>query len=1043
MWLSDTSVQRPVFATVISLGLVAFGVLSFSLLPLREYPDVTPPVVSISTSYPGASAEVVENRVTTVIEDEISGIEGVKSVRSSSQDGRSYINLEFVLGRDIDAAANDVRDRVARALRDLPEGVRPPEVRKQDSDAWPVMYINVVSSELDRMELTDYTERYIADRFAVIPGVANASVYGARPAMRIWIDRLALAARNLAVTDIESALTRENVELPAGRLETADRQLTVRVARGYESAQDFRELVIARGDDGHLIRLGEVATVEVAPLDHRSVYRANGLPTVSIGIVKQSTANTLEALEAVKEEIARVNESIPEHMRLTTGSDDSVFIREAVNSVYRTIAVTTVLVSLVILVFLGSLRTMAIPAVTIPVCLVSAFIALASFGYTVNLITLLALVLSIGLVVDDAIVVLENIHRRIEEGEPPLVAAYRGARQVAFAVIATTAVLVAVFAPILFLTDNIGVIFGELVITITAAVVFSSVLALSLTPVMCSKFLRSAGRENRLSRAIDAGFSALRRGYARVLRWLIAHPWVAVPVAAGALASAYLLFEAVPQEYVPAEDQGTFMARFSGVEGVGMERMKNDALKLEVPALQMVNEGIAEVVVMAVPGWGGGGTNSGVIMVVMKPWRERTVTTQEAADRATAAWQETPGVRAFAFMRSGLSGYGSGQPVQLVLGGPDYDTLAEWRDVIFERAREFPGLTRVDSNLKETRPQAIVRIDKNRAADLGVSVQNIGRTLSTMMSEQRITTYVKDGQEYDVILQARDDQRASAADLANIYVRSDRSGELVPLANLIRVEERAGPGTLNRYNRLRSITISANLGPETALGDALAYLEQIVRESFPGQARIDYQGESLEYQEASGGLAFLLAMSLLVVFLVLAAQFESFVHPLVILVTVPLAVTGALLGLYLTGSSINIFSQIGIVMLIGIASKNGVLIVEFINQMRDAGRSFEEAIIEGASIRLRPVVMTTISTVMGSIPLILATGAGSESRIVLGIVVFSGVSLATLLTLFVVPSFYALLARRTGSPQAVSRRLANYLGRSDQPEGEPVGLSGS
>ena len=1042
MWLSDTSVQRPVFATVISLGLVAFGVLSFSLLPLREYPDVTPPVVSISTSYPGASAEVVENRVTTVVEDEISGIEGVRSVRSSSQDGRSYINLEFDLGRDIDAAANDVRDRVARALRDLPEGVRPPEVRKQDSDAWPVMYINVVSSELGRMELTDYTERYIADRFGVIPGVANASVYGARPAMRIWIDRLALAARNLTVNDIESALTRENMELPAGRLETDDRQLTVRVARGYESAQDFRQLVIARGDDGHLIRLGEVATVEVAPLDHRSVYRANGLPTVSIGIVKQSTANTLEALEAVKEEIARVNESIPEHMRLTTGSDDSVFIREAVNSVYRTIAVTTVLVSLVILVFLGSLRTMAIPAVTIPVCLVSAFIALASFGYTVNLITLLALVLSIGLVVDDAIVVLENIHRRIEEGEPPLVAAYRGARQVAFAVIATTAVLVAVFAPILFLTDNIGIIFGELVITIAAAVVFSSVLALSLTPVMCSKFMRSAGRENRLSRAIDAGFSALRRGYARVLGWLVAHPWVAVPVAAGALASAYALFEVVPQEYVPAEDQGTFMARFSGVEGVGTERMKNDALKLEVPALKMVNEGIAEVVVMAVPGWGGG-TNSGVIMVVMKPWRERTVTTQEAADRATAAWQETPGVRAFAFVRSGLSGYGSGQPVQLVLGGPDYDTLAEWRDVIFERSRGFPGLTRIDSDLKETRPQAIVRIDKNRAADLGVSVQNIGRTLSTMMSEQRITTYVKDGQEYDVILQARDDQRASAADLANIYVRSDRSGELVPLANLIRVEERAGPGTLNRYNRLRSITISANLGPETALGDALAYLEQVVRESFPGQARIDYQGESLEYQEASGGLAFLLAMSLLVVFLVLAAQFESFVHPLVILVTVPLAVTGALLGLYLTGSSINIFSQIGIVMLIGIASKNGVLIVEFINQMRDAGRSFEEAIIEGASIRLRPVVMTTISTVMGSIPLILATGAGSESRIVLGIVVFSGVSLATLLTLFVVPSFYALLARRTGSPQAVSRRLANYLGRSDQPEGEPVGLSGS
>ena len=1030
MWLSDTSVKRPVFATVIALALVAFGFLSFSLLPLREYPDITPPVVSISTAYPGASADVVESRVTTVIEDEISGIPGVKSVRSSSRDGGSSINLEFDLGRDIDKAANDVRDRVARAMRDLPEDVRPPEVRKQDSDARPVMYINVVSSVLGRMELTDYTDRYIADRFAAIPGVANAGVYGARPAMRIWVDRLALAARGLTVNDIESALRRENLELPAGRIETDDRELTVRIARGYESAKEFRELVITRGDDGHLVRLGEVARVEVAPLDHRSIYRANGLPTVSIGIIKQSTANTLETLEQVKEEIGRINDTLPAHMRLSTGSDDSVFIRAAINSVYRTIAVTTVLVSLVILVFLGSLRTMAIPAVTIPVCLVSAFIALAAFGFTVNLITLLALVLSIGLVVDDAIVVLENIHRRIEEGESPLVAAYRGSRQVAFAVIATTAVLVAVFTPIMFLTDNIGAIFGELAVTIAAAVVFSSVLALSLTPVMCAKLLRPAAVENRTSRTVDRGFAALRRGYGRILRVLIRHAWAAVLAAAAALGAAYWLFESVPREYVPEEDQGAFMAMFSGAEGMGIERMKTEALKLELPALQMVEEGIADVVVMAVPGWGGNASNSGVIMVVMKPWGERQVTTKAAAARATAEWRDVAGVRAFAFVRSGLSRIGGGQPVQFVLGGPDYDTLAQWRDVILERASEFPGLTRVDSDLRETQPQAVVRIDKNRAAALGVSVQNIGRTLSAMMSEQRITTYVKDGEEYDVILQARDDQRASAQDLANIHVRSDLGGDLVPLANLIRVDERAGPGSLNRYNRLRAVTISASLAPGVALGDALEFLERIVRESFPDEARIDYQGESLEYREATGSLLFTFGLALLIVFLVLAAQFESFVHPFVILVTVPLAMTGALLGLYLTGSSINIYSQIGIVMLIGIAAKNGVLIVEFINQRRDAGMAFEEAIIEASGVRLRPVIMTTISTVMGSIPLILATGAGSESRTVLGIVVFSGVSLATFLTLFVVPSFYALLARRTGSPNSVARKLA--AGLSDE-----------
>ena len=1030
MWLSDTSVKRPVFATVISLSLLAFGVLSFNLLPLREYPDVTPPVISISTSYPGASSDVVESRVTTVIEDQVSGIEGMVAMRSSSTDGGSRINLEFDLDRDIDAAANDVRDRVSRVVRWLPEDVRPPEVRKQDSDARPAMYINVVSSVLNRMELTDYTERYIADRFAAISGVADAGVYGARPAMRIWVDRLALAARNLTVTDIESALRRENLELPAGRIETVDRELTVRVARGYESAEDFRELVVVRGEDGHLVRLGEVATVEVAPMDHRSIYRANGLPTVSIGIIKQSTANTLETLEQVKAEIDKVNEAIPDHMRVTTGSDDSVFIRAAINSVYRTIAITTVLVSLVILVFLGSFRTMAIPAVTIPVCLVSAFIALAAFGFTVNLITLLALVLSIGLVVDDAIVVLENIHRRIEEGETPLVAAYNGTRQVGFAVIATTAVLVAVFTPIMFLTDNIGVIFGELAVTIAAAVVFSSVLALSLTPVMCSKFLRASGRENRLTQWIDGGFSRLRRGYISTLRVLIRHGWVAVLAAAGTLAAAYFLLDAVPREYVPEEDQGAFMAMFSGPEGMGIERMKGEALKLEVPARQMIDEGLAQVVVMAVPGWGGNASNSGVIMVVMKPWGEREISTRDAAARINAEWQNIPDVRAFAFVRSGLSRMGGGQPVQFVLGGPDYETLAEWRDLIFERAREFPGLQRVDSDLKETQPQAVVRIDKNRAAALGVSVQNIGRTLSTMMSEQRITTYVKDGEEYDVILQARDDQRASAHDLSNIYVRSD-TGELIPLANLIHVDERAAPGSLNRYNRLRAVTITASLAPGAVLGDALEFLERVVRESFSDQARVDYQGESLEYKESSGRAMFTFGLALLIVFLVLAAQFESFVHPFVILVTVPLAVAGALLGLYLTGLSINIFSQIGIIMLIGIAAKNGVLIVEFINQMRDAGRSFEEAIIEASGIRLRPVVMTTISTVMGSIPLILATGAGSESRTVLGIVVFSGVSLATFLTLFVVPSFYALLARRTGSPQSVARRLTSLLARKD------------
>ncbi|MBK81960.1 MAG: multidrug transporter AcrB [Gammaproteobacteria bacterium] len=1023
MWLSDVSVKRPVFATVISLLLLAFGVLSFNFLPLREYPDINPPVVSISTSYVGASAEIIETRITQVIEDQISGIEGIKQITSSSRDGRSSVNIEFALDRDIDEAANDVRDRVSRIVGRLPEDVEKPEVAKQDSDARPIMYISLSSDRMTIMELDDYARRYLEDRFAVIPGVAAVSVNGGRPAMRIWLDRLALAARNLTVSDIEAALRRENLELPAGRLESSDREFQVRLERSYNTPQDFRNLVLDTADDGTLVRLGEVARVELAPQNLRESFRANQKTTVGLGIVKQSTANTLETLEAVKAEIARVNQTLPEHMEFIASSDDSLFIREAIDSVYQTIIATTVLVSLVILAFLGTFRTMVIPAVTIPVCLTAAFIALAAFGYSVNLITLLALVLSIGLVVDDAIVVLENIHRRIENGEPPLLAAFNGSRQVAFAVVATTAVLVAVFTPIVFLADNMGVIFSELAVTICAAVIFSSVLALSLTPVMCSKILSRKERKNPLTRLVERAFARLESGYRTVLTAFVRRSWLAIPLTLAVFGALAWLFDHLPDEYAPAEDQGIFMARIQAPEGTGIERMRQAMNRIEQPLIDMQAEGLIARTLVRIPGWGSSAPNSGVAVVTMVPWQERDVTTAEAAARATAAWQSIPFVQAFAFSRSGLSRGGGNMPVQFVLGGPNYDELARWRDLVEARAMEWPGIERIDSDLKETQPQVVVRIDKNRAAALGVSVQNVGRTLSAMMSEQRVTTFVQDGEEYDVLLQAREDQRATARDLSNIYVRSESSGELIPLANLIYLEETAGAGVLNRYNRLRAVTLSASLAPGYSLGEALEFLEGVVRDELPEVAQVDYKGESLEFKEAAGSLLFTFGIALLIVFLVLAAQFESFVHPLVIILTVPLAMAGAMLGLYLTGNSINIYSQIGLVMLIGIAAKNGVLIVEFINQLRDAGRDFEAAIIEAAGIRLRPVIMTTLSTAIGALPLLFALGAGAESRNVLGVVIFSGVTVASLLTLFVVPAFYHLLARRSGSPEAVAREI--------------------
>jgi multidrug efflux pump len=1022
MWLSDISVKRPVFATVLSLMLVALGILSFRDLTVREYPDVVPPVVQVQINYPGASADIVESRITQMIEGELSGIEGVRIIRSTSRDSQSQVTVEFDLDRDLDEATNDVRDRVSRVARRLPDDADPPTVSKSDSDTSPIMYLTLSSETMDMMELTDYMNRYIIDRFAVLPGVSQIQSFGAGgPSMRIWLDRLALAARNLTVNDVEAALRAENIELPAGRVESSARDFQVRVARNYQTADQFRRLVIAQGDDGHLIRLGEIADVEVAPRQLNQVFRTNAATTTGFGVIKQSTANTVEVLDGVVREVERVNQDLPPGMALLTSGDDSAFIRAAISAVYWTIGITTTLVALVILLFLGSFRAMLIPLVTIPVCLISAFIALAAFGFSINLVTLLALVLCIGLVVDDSIVVLENAHRRIEEGEPPLLAAYNGTRQVAFAVIATTVVLVSVFTPIAFLRDSIGRIFAELGVTIAAAVIFSSVLALSLAPMMCSKLLRPSERESRTAHALDRFFVWMSGRYQRVLAITLRAPWLAVLVSLGLAGGAYGLLNVIPQEYAPVEDQGSFNGMMQAPEGVAFEHMLQQAMLVEDALVPYVESGLIQRSVVGVPGWGGGG--AGIVNVTLRPWNEREIGTEELMQRLSQMWEEIPDIRVMTFQRSGIAGSGGGAPVQLVIGGPNYQELARWRDIIMARAAENPGLVRMDSDLRETQPQVLVRVDTDRAASLGVSARSIGQALQTMMTQRQVTTYVVDGEEYDVILQARPDQRATHSDLRNIFVRSDRSGQLIPLSNLVRLEEQAGPSQLIRHNRTRAVTISANLAPGYALGDALDYLESLVRSELPVTAQIDYRGESLEYKEASGALLFTFLIALCVVYLVLAAQFESFVHPLVIMMTVPLAVAGGLLGLHLTGNTLNIYSQIGIIMLVGIAAKNGVLIVEFVNQMRDRGMAFEEAILEASRIRFRPVIMTAMCTLMGSLPLIMATGPGAVSRTTLGIVIFFGVSLATVLTLFVVPAFYQLLARGTGSPNEVANRL--------------------
>jgi multidrug efflux pump len=1025
MWLSDTSVKRPVFATVLSLMLVALGALSFRDLTVRESPDTVAPTVQVQVGYPGASAEIIETRITQVLEAELSGIEGVKNIRSQSRDGQSSLTVEFYLDRNLDEAANDVRDRVSRVSRRLPDDADQVSVQKADVDTQPIMWLTLASEDMSLMDLTDYMERYLLDRFATIPGVSQINIFGSGgPSMRVWIDRVALTARNLTVTDIETALQLENIELPAGRIESRDLDFQVRIARNYQTAEQFRNLVIAQGADGHLVRLAEVANVEVASRETNRMFRTNGKQTTGFGIIKQSTANTVEVLDAVTAEVGRVNEDLPEGMELVTSGDDSLYIRAAISEIYWTIGITTALVGFVIFVFLGSLRATLIPLVTIPVCLVATFSVLALFGYSINLVTLLALALSIGLVVDDAIVVLENAHRRIETGEAPLLAAFNGTRQVAFAVIATTVVLVSVFAPVAFLKDSIGRVFAELAVTISAAVLFSAILALSLSPMMCSKLLRSSVKESRLTHSLDKAFERLSNRYQMLLRTTLRAPWVAVAASVAIAFGAYLLLQGIPQEYAPVEDRGQFNGQLQAPEGTSYERLRESAAKVEAYLQPFFDDGTIQRGVVSVPGWG---NQSGIVNVTLKPWGERKMGTQELLNVLNKNWEEIADLRVNAFMSSGNRGGGGGggnQPVQIVLGGPNYDELARWRDLIIARASENPGLVRLDSDLRETQPQVLVHVDTDRAASLGVSARSIGTTLQTLMSERQVTTYVVDGEEYDVVLQAKPEQRATYADLSNIFVRAERSGELVPLSNLTSLQDMAGPSQLQRHNRMRAVTLSANLAPGYTLGEGLTYLENLIRAELPGTAQIDYRGESLEFKEASGALYFTFGIALFVVFLVLAAQFESFIHPLVIMVTVPLAVAGGLLGLSIAGMTLNIYSQIGIIMLVGIAAKNGVLIVEFINQLRDQGKEFEDAIVEASRIRLRPVIMTAFAAVMGSVPLILAEGPGSASRSALGVVIFSGVSLATLFTLFIVPSVYSLMARHTGSPNAVASKLA-------------------
>lgn len=1037
MILSDISVKRPVFAAVLSLLLMIFGFVAYDRLSLREYPDIDPPVVTVEVAYPGAPANIVETRITEIVEDRIAGIEGIDFIESASKDGLSSVTIEFSVTRDIDGAANDVRDRIAGIADELPEEADPPEVQKVDSNDDVIIWQNLTSDRMGVPELTDYAQRYLVDQYSTLNGVARVRIGGGLSyALRIWLDRQALAARGLSAGDVEDALRAENVELPAGSLESEQRLFQARIDRSFKTPEDFSALVLGQGTDGYLVRLADVARTELGVVEDRTFFRGNGVPMVGIGIIRQSTANTIDVSKAVLAMTQRLNTTLPEGMSIEQSYNEAVFIQASITEVYRTLFIAIGCVILVIYLFLGSFRAMLIPAVTVPVSLVATAIVIWALGFTINLLTLLALVLAIGLVVDDAIVMLENIVRRIqEEKEPPLLAAFNGAREVGFAVVATTLVLIAVFVPITFLEGDIGRLFTEFSLTISAAVAFSSLVALTLSPMLASKMLNSGtSRPNLLVRGINWAFGRLRKGYMGLLKTSLKWPGAVALVMALIIGGTAYIYPRIDQEFAPYEDRGVIFVIVNGPEGASYAYMEDYMTEIEQRLLAYVDSGeFSRSLVRAPRAFGNiENFNTGICIIILNDWASRRpapVIMGEIRQKLA----DLPGVRAFPIMRQGL-GSGIEKPVQFVLGGATYEELAAWRDILIQKLNaDNPGFQGLDSDYKETRPQVDFVVDYDRAADLGVTVREIGRTLETMMGGRNVTTFLLRGEEYDVVLEGERSAQRSFSDVRNIYVRSARTGALIPLSSLVSIREYGAAQTLSRFNRVRAVTLEANLSEDLGLGAALAHLTDLARTHLPSEAIIDTKGQSRDFVNSGRSIIFVFVLGLFVVFLVLAAQFESFVHPFVIMLTVPLAMGGGLLGLYLTGGSLNIYSQIGLIMLVGLAAKNGILIVEFANQLRDRGLAFDQALETACQTRFRPIIMTGLTTVAGAIPLVLASGAGSETRVVIGIVVLSGVCAATLFSLFAVPGAYGLIARRTGSPNRVSQKLQALR----QPQGTP------
>jgi multidrug efflux pump len=1028
MRLSDLSIRRPVLATVASLLIIVFGVAAALRLPLRELPDIDTSVITVTTTYVGASPETVDTDITGIIEGAIAGVSGVKSINSQSRQGQSSTVIEFEVGRNIDEAANDVRSAVARVRGQLPAEADEPQVVKNDSDSDPVMRIAVISSRMDGAAITDFVDRFVIDRLATLPGVASVTIFGERRyAMRVWLDRAAMAARNITVADIEAALRRSNLNLPSGEVESLNREFTVQLEGRVRTPDAFAGVVVARVA-GYPVKLGDIARIERGVEDDTTLVRQNGEQAVGLGVLRQSQANTVQISNAVRAEIAQLEPLLPEGMRIEVGADDALFVAASIREVAKALFEALALVVLVIMVFLRSWRATVIPAVTIPVSLIGCFIVMAALGYSINVLTLLAIILAIGLVVDDAIVVLENIQRRIELGESPLLASFTGTRQVTFAVVATSLTLVAVFVPLSFLQGQVGKLFIEFGFVLAAAVLISMFVSLTLCPAIAARLLKpQAAAHPGEPRAPPWSLRVYRAALTRAL----AMPLVVVALSAAFAAAGWYAFTQLPRELSPTEDRGVIFIPVTAPQGSTTAYTDAQMRELESRLMPLREAGVVRAI-FAITG-SQGQPSRGFIVVRLAPWDERTVSQQQVLREVLPKVTSLPGVRAFPVAPAGLGLRGSRSPLSVAVGGPDFESVKAWAAALRDAAETNPGLRNIELDFEETQPQLAIDIDRARADDLGVSVETIAQTLQTMIASREVTNYVDRGREYPVIVQARREDRQTPGDLQNIFIRAGDGATLTPLSALVSIRENAASPSLRRYDRLPSITLTAALAEGYSLGEAIAFVNRTAADILPPEAKIAFTGQSQQFQEASGGLYVTLVLALLIVFLVLAAQFESFIHPFIIMLTAPLALAAAVISMAAGGLSLNVYSQIGMVLLIGLMAKNGILIVEFANQLRDEGKGVYDAVLEASVLRLRPIAMTVIATVLGAIPLMLASGAGAESRIAIGTVIVGGLGVATVLTLFLTPVLYLVFARFTRPRGHIERLLEQELAGAPGP----------